>query len=186
MPLMTQAQYARHRGCTPPTVADAKKVRIKPALVEKNGSFLIDSEIADRLWDAGKVRNSHKSKGPQIPAAAATHSLVGQLPSDSELKALILGLPEDEIGELDVSIKRKEHYNAERAKVGALRDREESLSRVQVETRAAKMGRQVRDLLLIIPSRNAARLAAMSDTEAVRALLEEEIEGALKGLKSNA
>jgi hypothetical protein len=39
-------------------------------------------------------------------------------------------------------------------------------------------------LLLIIPSRNAARLAAMSDPEDVRSLLEEEIEGALKGLKN--
>lgn len=186
MPLMTQAQYARHRGCTPPTVADAKKVRIKPALVERNGSFLIDSEIADRLWDAGKVRNSHKSKASQPSASASGGDTSGRLPSNSEIKALVLGLPEDEIAELDVSIKRKQHYNAEREKVGALRERGEALSRVEVENRAAKLGRQVRDLLLIIPSRNAARLAAMSDPEDVRALLEEEIEGALKGLKANA
>ena len=186
MPLMTQAQYARHRGCTPPTVADAKKVRIKPALVEKNGSFLIDSEIADGLWDAGKVRNSHKGKASQPAANTSEGSPPGRLPSDSEIKALVFGLPEDEIKDLDVSIKRKQHYDAERARVGALRERGEALSRVDVETRAAKLARQVRDLLLIIPSRNAARLAAMGDPEAVRALLEEEIESALKGLKPNA
>lgn len=183
---MTQAQYARHRGCTPPTVADAKKVRIKPALVERNGSLLIDSEIADRLWDAGKVRNSHKSKAPQLSASASGGDASGRLPSNSEIKALVLGLPEDEIEDLDVSMKRKLHYDAERAKVGALRERGEALSRVEVESRAAKLARQVRDLLLIIPSRNAARLAAMADPEDVKALLEEEIEGALKGLKPNA
>jgi hypothetical protein len=60
------------------------------------------------------------------------------------------------------------------------------VTEVDVRTRAAKLARQVRDLLLIIPTRNAARLAAMSDPEDVRALLEEEIENALKGLKQHA
>jgi hypothetical protein len=108
------------------------------------------------------------------------------LPSDNELKSLILGLPEDEIQAADVSMKRKLHYDAERARVGALRDRNEVVTEVDVRTRAAKLARQVRDLLLIIPTRNAARLAAMSDPEDVRALLEEEIENALKGLKQHA
>lgn len=187
MPLMTQAQYARHRGCSAPTVKEARQIRIKPAVIpQEDGSFLIDSEIADRLWDAVKVRNSHKKSFPEPGASVAPPSGSDRLPSDSELKSLIMGLPEDEINDADVSMKRKLHYDAERARVGALRDRNEVVTEVDVRTRAAKLARQVRDLLLIIPTRNAARLAAMSDPEDVRALLEEEIENALKGLKQHA
>jgi phage terminase Nu1 subunit (DNA packaging protein) len=51
-----------------------------------------------------------------------------------------------------------------------------------VRKEAARLARQVRDLLLIVPSRNAAKVAAMSDPEDIRALLQEEIELALKGM----
>jgi hypothetical protein len=44
---MTQSEYARHRGVKPPSVAEARKVRIKAAEVHRNGRTLIDSEIAD-------------------------------------------------------------------------------------------------------------------------------------------
>jgi hypothetical protein len=165
-------------------VKEARQIRIKPAVIpQEDGSFLIDSEIADRLWDAVKVRNSHKKSSLKPGASLASPSGPNRLPNDSELKSLIMGLPEDEINDADVSMKRKLHYDAERARVGALRDRNEVVTEVDVRTRAAKLARQVRDLLLIIPTRNAARLAAMSDPEEVRALLEEEIENALKGLK---
>ena len=51
-----------------------------------------------------------------------------------------------------------------------------------VRKEAARLARQVRDLLLIVPSRNAAKVAAMSDPEDIRALLQQEIELALKGM----
>jgi hypothetical protein len=51
-----------------------------------------------------------------------------------------------------------------------------------VKAAASKVARQVRDLLLIIPSRNAARLVAMTDPEDARALLQAEIENAMKAL----
>jgi hypothetical protein len=51
-----------------------------------------------------------------------------------------------------------------------------------VRTEASRLARQVRDLLLIIPSRNAAKVATMQDAEEIRALLQAEIESALRGL----
>jgi hypothetical protein len=42
----------------------------------------------------------------------------------------------------------------------------------------------VRDLLLMIPSRNAAKVATMQDQEEIRGLLQAEIESALRGLAS--
>jgi phage terminase Nu1 subunit (DNA packaging protein) len=51
-----------------------------------------------------------------------------------------------------------------------------------IRQEASRLARQVRDLLLIIPSRNAAKVASMQDAEAIRALLQAEIESALRGL----
>jgi phage terminase Nu1 subunit (DNA packaging protein) len=51
-----------------------------------------------------------------------------------------------------------------------------------VRTEAARLARQVRNLLLIIPARNAARLSVMQDQEDIRTLLQTEIEQALRGL----
>jgi hypothetical protein len=184
MPLMTQKEYAEHRGCTPPTVQDAKKVRIKPALVERGGKVLIDSEIADRLWDAAKVRNSHKGKGPASPAATESRpqpqQARDQLPSDDELQAFIQGLPEDQVPDLDESIRRKEHYNAERARVGALRDREEVGSIAEMKREAYALAKTIREGMLGIIPRVSADLAALTDQFDIERRLEEEILTALR------
>jgi hypothetical protein len=175
MPLVTKSAYARSRGCTPAAVTTAiKSGRIKAAVVIKDGKELLDLDKANDLW----ARNTQ-----QQPPSTQTPTTPGKPPADRDIRAFIEGLPEDEIPELNWSRARREHYGAEREKIGALREREAVGSLSEVRTRAAKLARQVRDLLLIIPSRNAARLAAMSNPEDVRALLEQEIEGALKGLK---
>ena len=93
-----------------------------------------------------------------------------------------MGLPEDQIPGLDISRERKEHYNAELARLQALKERGEMGNLQDVRTEASRLARQVRDLLLIIPSRNAAKVAVMSDPEEIRALLQAEIESALRGL----
>jgi phage terminase Nu1 subunit (DNA packaging protein) len=51
-----------------------------------------------------------------------------------------------------------------------------------VKKEAASLARQVRDLLLIIPNRLAAKLAGMTDQDQVRSELQAEIESALRGL----
>jgi phage terminase Nu1 subunit (DNA packaging protein) len=51
-----------------------------------------------------------------------------------------------------------------------------------VRQEASRLARQVRDLLLIIPNRLAARLAGMTDQDQVRSELQAEIESALRGL----
>jgi hypothetical protein len=73
-------------------------------------------------------------------------------------------------------------YQAELARLSVMREKGELVLAEEVKGEAARLARQVRDLLLIIPSRNAARVAAMGDPEEVRSLLQGEIEGALRGL----
>ena len=53
-----------------------------------------------------------------------------------------------------------------------------------VRKEASRLAHQLRELLLIIPSRNAAKVAVMSDTEEIRSMLQAEIESALRGLAS--
>ena len=175
MPLVTKSAYARLRGCSPAAVTTAiKSGRIKAAVVTKDGKELLDFDKANDLWARNTQQQPPSAKGLATPTKP---------PADGDIRAFIEGLPEDQIPDLNWSRARREHYSAEREKIGALKDREAVGSLSEVRTRAAKLARQVRDLLLIIPSRNAARLAAMIDPEDVRALLEQEIEGALKGLK---
>ena len=191
--LLKPAEFAAIKGVSKPTVHEAMKARIAAAIVEVNGRRLLDRDLALELWDANTRRNNNTKTGLPADRKAAERKArqakseqppPASLPTNRELLALVQGLPEDQVPDLIDSQRRKEHYLAERAKVAALRDREEVGSLSEVRASAAKLARQVRDLLLIIPSRNAARLAAMSDPEDVRSLLEEESEGALKGLKN--
>jgi hypothetical protein len=64
--------------------------------------------------------------------------------------------------------------------------RKELILADDVKQEASRLAKQVRDLLLNIPTRNAAKVATMQDQEAVRALLQSEIETALRGLASEA
>ena len=98
-----------------------------------------------------------------------------------------MGLPEDQIPtDVNEIIRRKEHYNAERQRVAALRERGAVGSLADVDAAASRVARQLRDLLLTIPGRNAAKVASMQDTQAVRDLLEAEITNALRGLQHEA
>ena len=71
---------------------------------------------------------------------------------------------------------------AEKARLEAMQGRGELVAVVDVKAEAARLARQVRDLLLLIPTRTAAMVATMQDPEDVRALLQGEIEAALRGL----
>ena len=102
--------------------------------------------------------------------------------SPKQLRAYIKALPEDDIPDLNDSRARREHYQAEKAKQEALHGRGELVPTDDVRREASRLARQVRDRLLIIPSRIAAMLATMQDQEEVRQLVQGEIEMALKGL----
>jgi len=73
-------------------------------------------------------------------------------------------------------------YQAERERLAVMREKGELVMTADVKKEAARLARQVRDLLLIIPTRNAARLCVMQSQEEIRTLLQTEIEQALRGL----
>lgn len=185
--LVRPAEFALIKGVARQTVATAMKSRIAAAVVvERNGVRLIDRAKAMELWDRNTLRNNNAkvSYTPPPPAAPATPRPGERAPTAEQLRALIEGLPEDAIPDLNESRARREHYQAEKAKLDALQGRGELVPAADVERRAFDMARTVRDGLMGIPDRVASLLAASSDVRQVHYLLSEEIRIALRGLSN--
>jgi hypothetical protein len=148
-----------------------------PAVQRQGRSWIIDPALADAQW-ASRTDPSERGAmggGTARPIGTASAAVL----STDQPPAAAKGGPS-----LAISKQVKAAYEAKLTEL-EYKERSGEMGNLQdVKRQAAKLARQVRDLLLIIPSRNAARLAAMSDPEDVRSLLEEEIEGALKGLKN--
>lgn len=191
--LISFSDFARLKGVSAPAVTIAAKKRIKDAIVESNGRRMLDRDKALELWDRNTKRNGSEKLSPEAKARArrplkdddGSPAVEIDAPSRDQIKRLIMGLPEDQIPGLDVSRERKEHYQAEIARLDALAKRRELVPGDVVTKEASRLGRQVRDLLLIIPGRNAANLATMQDAEAIKSLLENEIHTALRGLPND-
>jgi hypothetical protein len=192
--LVTFSEFARLKGVSAAAVTIASKSRIKDAIVERNGKRMLDRDKALEQWDRNTKRNGSErvSDDARLRDRRTTAVETGATPQGSAadvsgvtseaLKTLIMGLPEDQIPGLDVSRERKAHYDAEVARLEALKERQELVLVQEVRQEASRLAKQVRDLLLMIPARNAAKVAAMQDQEKVRALLQSEIETALRGL----
>lgn len=163
--LITQAEYARRRGVTPPTVnAAVKSGRI--SLIEGK----IDPKLADIEWD----KNTDHSKRPV--------SLINRRERQAE-EAVILdsaeqgNRPAADYINWKARRERAEALRAERA------HEEESgnLYRKTDTDRAAKaMARLLRDQFMAIPPRVSAELAALDDPPAIERRLSAEIRKVLE------
>ena len=195
--LISFSDFARLKGVSAPAVTTACKSRIAEAIVEHNGKRMLDRDKALELWDRNTKRN-----GSERVSAAAQHRDRRELKPDfagaplpppaqvpnatgDQLKSLIMGLPEDQIPGLDVSRERKEHYNAELARLQALKEREDLVPTADVKRMASTLGRQIRDNILAIPNRVAPLLAAARDSAEVHRLLSEELSTALRVLSND-
>ena len=189
--LVSFSDFARLKGVSAPAVTIAAKSRIKDAIVERNGKRMLDRDKALDLWDRNTKRNGServsaeaKERDRKPIEASADPPPPAQVPAATgeQLKTLIMGLPEDQIPGLDVSRERKEHYNAEIARLQALKEREELVPTADVKRMASTLGRQIRDNILSIPNRVAPLLAAAQDSGEVHRLLSEELRTALRVL----
>lgn len=194
--LVSFSEFARIKGVSAPAVTIACKSRIAEAIVERNGKRMLDRNKALELWDRNTKRNGSErvsadakqrdSRELEFDVAGAPLPPPVQVPAATgeELKSLIMGLPEDQIPGLDVSRERKEHYNAEIARLQALKEREELVPTADVKRMASTLGRQIRDNILGIPNRVAPLLAASRDSADVHRLLDEELRTALRVLSN--
>ena len=139
----------------------------EPAVRKVNGRWQIDAPLADAQW-AGNTSNMPDSgELPEPPNTRQPHPEGGG-PSLAQAK------------------RAKAVYEAELTRLELQRTKKELISADEVRQEAARLARQVRDLLLTIPGRNAAKIASIQDTQAIRDLLEAEIRNALRGLQHEA
>lgn len=181
---MSQSAYARHAGKSPAAITKAKKERIADAVVIKDGKVFINSDLADQLLKINTKRLDPKqmSRSGQSSTAVTIKPEESSMPTNEALAAYIQGLPEDIIPSLDESFKRRAHYQAERERVAAQRERNDVIPARDVELAQFSKARAVRDSLMQLADRLAPLVAATSDARECHRLLSEEHRIALRGL----
>ena len=171
--LISFAEMSKLMECSAPSVTKAiKSGRIAKAVVEKDGRKWLDRDLAVELWH----RNTKQSPlGPQ--------KTVGRAPRNKEqLREHLELLPDDAIPELNVSRERREHYQAELAKLEVDLKRGELVSADSVKKTAFDLAKTVREALINIPDRVANQLAAESDPQTIHIALSQEVHAALERL----
>ena len=175
--LMTQAQYAKHRGCS--------RVAVHNAVKENRISLIdgkIDANVADIQWAANT-----RARAPSSPPAAAAPSGRpggGSKPSASAAdpgdlgQVDVLDTPED----YWVSRGRREAAEAELAELKLAEQRGNLIQVKAVEVVLSNALAGMREHLLQVSSRLAPLLANESDNFKVQTLLDTEINQALQQL----
>ena len=176
--LVTFSEFAGIKGCTKAAVTHATKTRIADAVVEKDGKRWLDRDLALELWNRNTkaTHNAKVSKPDPIEAPA---------PRDArQLRQKVAGLPDDEIPELNESRARREHYQAELAKLEVDLKRKELMPAVDVQKEAFALGRSVREALANLADRLSHQLAGETDPARIHAVLTDEHRAALVELSN--
>jgi hypothetical protein len=168
--LVTFAEFSLIRGCTKAAVTHASKSRIADAVVVKDDKKWLDRDLALELWNKNTAA-THASKVSRADPVDA-----------QELKRRVAGLPDDEIPELNESRARREHYQAELAKLEVDLKRRELVPAVEVSKAAFAMGRSVREALSNLADRLSHQLAGETDPARIHAVLTDEHRAALAEL----
>lgn len=175
--LMTQAEYARRRGCSKVAVGKAVKAgRIK--LVDGK----IDAEMADYHWQKNtRARISRVAPG-QLDLEGA-----GQAGVSGEAVAAGTGDVAGDVGKGDAYTANRSRREAADAEMAELKLAEAQQSLIRIDAVKAVLGSvfsTTRDALLQIPARLSPLLAAESDPATVQTLLYTELHQALQHLAS--
>ena len=173
--LVTFSEFAAIKGCTKAAVTHATKSRILAAVVEKDGKRWLDRDLALELWRKNTLKNNAAKVDEPDPV----------MPQDArELRQQVAGLPDDEIPELNESRARREHYQAELAKLEVDLKRKELVPAVDVEKEAFALGRSVREALANLADRLSHQLAGETDPARIHAVLTDEHRAALVELSN--
>ncbi len=174
--LVTFSEFAALKGCAKGTVTAATKSRIAAAVVEKDGKRWLDRDLALELWN----RNTKATWCAKV----SQPDPVEPLPQDPrELRKAISALPDDAIPELNESRARREHYQAELAKLQVAQQRRELVPAEEVKKEAFQIGRSIREALSNLADRLSHQLAGETDPAVIHQLLSDEHRDALLALQ---
>jgi hypothetical protein len=173
--LVTFSEFAAIKGCTKAAVTHATKSRIAAAVMEQDGKRWLDRDMALELWRKNTLKNNVAKVDEPDPVK----------PRDArELRQQVAGLPDDEIPELNESRARREHYQAELAKLEVDLKRKELVPAVDVQKEAFALGRSVREALANLADRLSYQLAGETDPVRIHAVLTDEHRAALVELSN--
>ena len=119
-------------------------------MVEKDGKKWLDRDLALELWRKNTLKNNNAKVDEPDPV---------ELRTPRELQRRVAALPDDEIPELNESRARREHYQAELAKLEVDLKRRELVPAVEVKKEAFALGRSVREALANLADRLSHQLA---------------------------
>ena len=173
--LVTFSEFAAIKGCTKAAVTHATKSRILAAVVEKDGKRWLDRDVALDLWRKNTLKNNAAKVDEPDPV---------KLRDARELRQQVAGLPDDEIPELNESRARREHYQAELAKLEVDLKRRDLVPAVDVQKEAFALGRSVREALANLADRLSHQLAGETDPARIHAVLTDEHRAALVELSN--
>jgi hypothetical protein len=180
--LISCAELAILKGVSKSAVSQAlKSGRINAAVVMEGGKRMLDRDKAMELWEKNAGRRV-EPPGKQTSRAAPPALAIPSGDAAAVLRRIVADLPDDQIPDLYESRGRKEHYQAELAKLQVAQQRKELVAAEDVKREAFTMGRSIRDGMMNIPDRLAAQVAAISDPREVHRLMTEEIRVALRML----
>jgi len=148
-------------------VTHASKSRIAAAVVIKDEKKWLDRDLALELWRKNTLKNNNAKVDDEDPADAV------------ELKRRVDALPDDAIPELNESRARREHYQAELAKLQVAQQRGELVAADEVKKAAYQVGRSVREALANLADRLSHQLAGETDPVVIHGLLSDEHRDAL-------
>jgi len=174
--LVTFAEFAAIRGCTKAAVTHASKSRIAAAVVIKDEKKWLDRDLALELWNKNTIANSVSKVSRPDPVDPPP-------PKDArELRERLEALPDDAIPDLNESRARREHYQAELAKLQVTQQRGDLVPAEEVKKQAFQIGRSVREALSNLADRLSHQLAGETDPTVIHQLLSDEHRDALLAL----
>ena len=140
----------------------------------RDGTGKIAGVDADLLLEEYEVNVNHGRRSDEpVPARKK------QEPPPAAKATTAKALPDDAIPDMQISRERKEHYQAEQAKLAVDQQRGELVPLEHVKREAFALAKAVREAMLNIPDRVANQLAGEADPVAVHQLLSDELTSAL-------
>lgn len=163
------------KGCSKAAVTHASKSRIAAAVVIKDEKKWLDRDLALELWNKNTAATPLSKVSKPDPVEP-----VPDPPQDAkELRRRVDALPDDAIPDLNESRARREHYQAELAKLQVTQQRGELVPVDQVKKEAFALGRSVREALANLADRLSHQLAGETDPARIHAVLTDEHRAAL-------
>ena len=148
----------------------ASKSRIADAVVIKDEKKWLDRDLALELWNKN-TQATHCSKVSQPDPV-----------EPKDLRKAIDALPDDAIPDLNESRARREHYQAELAKLQVTQHRGDLVPVEDVKKDAFQVGRSIREALSNLADRLSHQLAGETDPAVIHEVLTVEHRDALLAL----